>query len=129
MEAKNEGKLSYWASYNHEVLRYLIREHGEKFNKKHGNWIRLRLNGYWFLEMDSWNGYINLKQGSGEPNNVPTNPLFNDVCGFSGKDWMFLGGKNTDYCDAHYHWKHLGVNIYAMINRVNICINLSKKVA
>ena len=62
---------------------------------------------------------MTLKQGSGDIKNVPTNPLFNDVCGFKGDNRLFLGGKNTNYCDAHYHWKHLGVQIYAMISRIN----------
>jgi len=123
MEAKNENKLSYWASYNHEVLRGLIHKHGTEFPKKHGNWIILRLNDDWFIEMDSWNGYTTLKQGSGDPKNIPNNPLFNDVCGFKGKEWLFLGGKNNDYCDAYYNWKHLGVNIFAMINRINSTLN------
>ena len=118
MEAMNEGKLAYWASYNHEVLYHLIKKHGEKFPKKHGNWIRLNLNGDWFLEMDSWNGYVTLKQGNGEPKNKPSNPLFNDVCGFQGKKWLFLGGKNTSCFDSYYGWKYLGVKIYAMINRI-----------
>lgn len=76
MNKKKQEKL-------HGELATLIRNYGKHHLKKHGNWIILRLNDDWFLQMDSWNTAIYLKQGPGE---------YNYWNGFSGKTWQYLGG-------------------------------------
>ena len=50
-------------------LREFMFEMGEKHPKKHGHWIIFRFRGEGtFLEMDSWNGALHYKVGSGEYN-------------------------------------------------------------
>ena len=105
------------AENNHYTLVRMIHDHGEKFPKRHGNWIKLQLNGSWFLEMDSWNKQIYLKQGLGDPKNKDLNH-FNDACGFEGKNWLSLGCNFGGFTGESKSWQ-----IYAMINRVTTYLN------
>ena len=71
----------------HKRLASLLFEKGERFRKRHGNWIRLRLKGDYFLQMDSWNEAVRIKKGSGEPNH----PNTSDVGAFKGKSLHYFG--------------------------------------
>jgi hypothetical protein len=50
----------------HDRLVRLILKYGEHYRKKHGEWVKLNLEGEKFLELDTWNEAISLKSGSGE---------------------------------------------------------------
>ena len=50
----------------HDKLVHLIFKYGKRFDKKHGNWIKLELDGKKFLQLDTWNSNPQLKMGSGE---------------------------------------------------------------
>ena len=50
----------------HRELVSIILKRGTKHQKKHGNWVILRIKGNQFLELDSWNSAVTLKEGSGE---------------------------------------------------------------
>lgn len=105
------------AEQYHSELVSLIHELGEKFPKKHGNWIKLNLDNNCFLQMDSWNKQIHLKQGTGIPKNKELHK-FNDVCGFEGKVWMGMGMAFGGFTGTGKE-----VQIKAMINRVNNFLN------
>ena len=66
----------------HDILTNLILKYGEKFEKKHSNWIKLDLDDGKFLEMDSHNYAITLKMGSGE---------HDKWLGFSGEELIYFG--------------------------------------
>lgn len=50
----------------YKLLRNYIFKNGKKFDKKHGNWIKLPLFKDYYLSMDSWNGRIDFQKGFGE---------------------------------------------------------------
>lgn len=52
----------------HDKLVHLIIKYGERFRKEHGNWIKLKLEGNKFLQLDTWNGNPNLKWAAGNMN-------------------------------------------------------------
>lgn len=82
--------IDYDMTARTEELRQLgniILIYGDKFAKRHGHWVRLRLNDNWYFQMDSWNCSIHLKQGTGEPNTG----FPGDVCGFVGVEVQFIG--------------------------------------
>jgi hypothetical protein len=97
----------------HKELVGIIHKEGVKHPKKHGNWIILRLNDDWFLEMDSWNKAIHLRQGSGEPRNKDAK-YYQDVCGFIGKSWIYYG-----LSFGRFQSSATIEQFTAMINRVN----------
>jgi len=99
---------------DHCDLALIMWNHGDQQEKKHGKWIILKLNDDWFLQMDSHNSYIHLKQGSGE---------YEYWNGFSGKKWMFLGGNFGGFSHPE---NSLALN--AMIKRVNNWINIKRSV-
>lgn len=66
----------------HDILANLIYKYGEKFEKKHGYWIKLNLEDNKFLEMDSHNHGITLKMGSGD---------YDKWLGFFGKEIIYFG--------------------------------------
>lgn len=68
---------------DHENLVSFMYEYAERHSKKDGHWMIFRLNDDWFIQMDSWNKHIELKQGSGD---------YEYWCGFKGKKWLYLGG-------------------------------------
>ena len=47
----------------HERLTSLLFKHGERFQKKHGNWIRLSFDSSSHFIMDSWNKNIKVVYG------------------------------------------------------------------
>ena len=49
------------------LVRYISRN-GEKFPKKHGNWIKLNLFKDYYLSLDSWNSSIDFQRGLGKYN-------------------------------------------------------------
>jgi hypothetical protein len=71
----------------HKRLASLIFDKADRFRKRHGKWMRLRLNNNYFLEMDSWNKSIKIKRGTGEPRH----PNTSDVGGFKGKELHYFG--------------------------------------
>lgn len=71
----------------HKRLASLLFNKGERFRKRHGNWIRLHLKGDYYLQMDSWNKAVEIKKGSAKPNH----PNSSDVGGFKGKSLHYFG--------------------------------------
>jgi hypothetical protein len=61
----------------------LIMDHGQIMPKRHGHWVKLDLNGDFFLELDSWNKAIHLKRG--------TEPEFNEWTGWKARSINYLG--------------------------------------
>jgi hypothetical protein len=64
------------------LIRDLILKYGERFDKRHGNWIKLQFTDNLFFQMDSWNYAISLKRGIGE---------YDYWIGFSGEREKYLG--------------------------------------
>jgi hypothetical protein len=64
-------------------LAELIHADGERFPKRHGSWIRLRLAPDFSLVMGSWNRSIALVAGDA--------PFANEVTGFEGRVVARLG--------------------------------------
>lgn len=65
----------------YKKLVSLIYKFGEKYPKRHGEWIRLQyINDYYFC-MDSWNNSISLVH----------NAIYENEAGFSGKEEKYLG--------------------------------------
>lgn len=89
--------------YNYIYI--VMHHHGIKYYKKHGNWIRLDLHNGFFYEMDSWNGAIKLKRGSGEYN-----------------EWNGFEGKTIHYFGLNTAWNH---NVKRDINIIRLANNLS----
>jgi hypothetical protein len=50
----------------HEKILSLIYKYGVRFSKKHGNYIKLPFYRDSFFVLDTWNGSITLKVGSGQ---------------------------------------------------------------
>jgi hypothetical protein len=50
----------------YRFLSGLIWDHGLRMPKRHGNWVRLDLNGDFFLQLDSWSRAIDLMRGDKE---------------------------------------------------------------
>ena len=67
----------------HEKFVSILFERGERFPKKHGEWIYKKLYDSLFIEMDSWNKHIKIKRGSGE---------YSYWVGFTGERVDFCGG-------------------------------------
>ena len=67
----------------HLYLYRLIMDHGQHLPKRHGNWVRLDLNGDFFLQLDSWNKAINLKRGAMAE--------FNEWTGWKARTISYLG--------------------------------------
>lgn len=63
------------------LVRFLL-ENGERFDKKHGNWIKFQISSNKYLQMDSWNKAIELKEGNAE---------YNYWTGFSGVRRIYFG--------------------------------------
>lgn len=61
----------------HHAIVKLIKLHGLKFFKKHGNWYKLELGPGHLLQLDSWNSQIKIIYGSGN---------YNEWLGFENKD-------------------------------------------
>lgn len=55
--------MSIYKKY--KLLSDFIYKNGKKFEKKHGNWIKLPLFKDYYLSMDSWNGAIKFNRGIG----------------------------------------------------------------
>lgn len=67
----NEGKEVLSCLNGNPVEEYkqlvrLVLDSGERFRKKHGEWLLYRISDQLFLMMDSWNGHLLLCEGSGE---------------------------------------------------------------
>ena len=73
----NDDRIKYY-----KLIRDLIYKYGERFDKKHGNWIKLQYTKDSFFEMDSWNRAIRLKQGTGH---------YNYWTGFEGVSKQYIG--------------------------------------
>lgn len=52
----------------YNTLVCYILDNGQKFPKKHGNWVKLNLFKDYYLSLDTWNGYISFCKGRGEYN-------------------------------------------------------------
>ncbi len=65
-----------------DAIRAVILKEGERFPKKHGSWICLKLNENEFFSMDSWNGAIHFHEGE---------PQYKYWTGFSGSSSVYLG--------------------------------------
>lgn len=78
------------------ILRNIISTFGEIKSKKHGNWIKLNLFNDYFLELDTWNSSILLKQGNGK---------YKYWTGFEGNVFKRVG----------IHWGNLEFN-YVWVN-------------
>jgi hypothetical protein len=63
------------------AIREIILSKGERFPKKHGSWICLKLDTG-FFSMDSWNGAIHYHDGE---------PIYEYWAGFSGSSNVYLG--------------------------------------
>ena len=63
-------------------LKSYILKNGERYNKKHGNWIKLQYTNNLFFQLDTWNSSIKLKEGNGE---------YEYWTGFNGKNHVSLG--------------------------------------
>lgn len=71
-----------------EKLRNYVNTHGEVKDKKHGNWIKLTVDGEnTFFELDTWNGALAYKVRSGE---------YNYHTGFKGHTFIYFG------CDSRW---------------------------
>jgi hypothetical protein len=64
------------------LIRDLILKYGERFPKKHGEWIKLQFTNDLFFEMDSWDSAIWLTKGITECD------YWN---GFNGEAQAYLG--------------------------------------
>jgi hypothetical protein len=51
----------------HDKIERIIRKHGESFDKRHGNWVRLHFDEDLWFTLDTWNSAVTLVKGSGEP--------------------------------------------------------------
>lgn len=69
--------------YNY--IKQFILNYGERRDKKHGNWILLKIGKEAFLQIDSWNGYIHYGMC----------PIYCYWNGFGG--YSFLGGNWGGY--------------------------------
>jgi hypothetical protein len=69
----------------HEIYTKIANEifdNGERYPKKHGNWMRLKLDNDEYLCMDTWNRAIHL---------VKNAVYDNQWTGFTGEDVAYLG--------------------------------------
>lgn len=71
-----------------DALCQLVNEKGAHFRRDFGHWVRLRLAGERFLELDSYGHNLGLKVGSGE----------------YGRDGYFVGfeGSKPQYLGTHF---------------------------
>ena len=70
----------------YDALAHEVFLRGAHFPKDHGDWVRLRLGGDLFLELDSWGRHLTLKSGSGEYGRDSV------VLGFEGSKEERIGG-------------------------------------
>jgi len=74
-----------------DLLYKIIFNFGQKYDKKHGNWIKIHYFKDAFFQMDSWSKAITLKQGNGE---------YEYWSGFEGKKINYIG---LDYGGRSLH--------------------------
>jgi hypothetical protein len=68
-EAKNRIQEKY------KNFASMIYEHGERFPKKHGEWVRIQYTNEYYFVIDSWNSCISMVK----------NPKYKDIYnGFTG---------------------------------------------
>lgn len=111
---KFTNKIDYSSAHKaYKQLRSFMFLFGEKFKKKHGDWIRLHIYNDLWLIMDSWNGAIKA---------VHEEPIYDNMfTGFKGyKLFEYLGGEfggfSTDVSAQRYDFYYL--HVFCLRNNV-----------